>query len=282
MTKAVKFEFFEIGPYNPELAEVLENNLIDNCTSLTHRSHKLRLENYRVTEEGYHIGTAVHINTISLPPKVHSELPGLSTLGLADKEGVGSLTSFLIDPARHLLVLQRNNNGIRQGSFVHLVDSLTGLDIELKTLVTKDTLQKLNGFNYVSQIIIGIAQPQSAAAYDNTTYKKAGELAEEYYAEGITMVLKLGRRPKPNDVIGAIKAKVKGIPRSDEKLERLIVKGKNFDDEKTAPLDLLKDRLVVELDVPLEDRELKVHHLESAVLQAFQSKQDELELYTVY
>ncbi|MTI95375.1 MAG: hypothetical protein FH749_07785 [Firmicutes bacterium] len=278
-SKAVTFEFFQlVSPNGADIGNVFQR-LSRSQSTVTYRRYKIRLENYTVDEDGYHIGTGALVNAIALPPKAKINNPGIQPLGLADDEGVASLTSFLFAPENNTLVIQRNNNGMRIGSFLHLVQTVTGQTLEANMYLARDTIAKLNRFNSITNILLKVVQPRSPEAYEHTSLKSASQMAGDYNAKSITVTLSMGRTRHTHDILNNIFAKIRSIPREEQTIERLVVSGRENDDDVLYPLDLLKDRLKVVIDVSLEDRELKMHSLEEAVKLAYLAKQEDMAYY---
>lgn len=65
----------------------------------------------------------------------------------------------------------------------------------------------------------------------------------------------------------------------DVTVESLVIRGREFDDEKVAPLDLIKQRLVATISVPIRGRELAAADLEHAAHAAFETKDSVLRRY---
>lgn len=65
----------------------------------------------------------------------------------------------------------------------------------------------------------------------------------------------------------------------DAEIESLMIRGKEFDDEKVLPLDLLRQRLVATIPVDIRGRELNSEDLEHAAHAVFEDKERTLRNY---
>lgn len=285
-TKKIKFDFFSIeAPDNTDIVQAIDNTVPGNIGyPVKYKGNYVRFENYRC-QGTLRIGCVSKLNMDDLPSKARVTQPGVEPLNLADDEGVASLTSFVISPQFNVLVLQRNFQGVRAGSFVHLLESLTNISgIGLNLIFEVDALQKLNRMNYFSKYILKIANPSSPEDYREVSVKEAAKLAR--YFDARTVKFELGIGPGPSKGFLAINSvkesiiKILKIADTDNlNLESLIIRGKEFDDEKMSTLDLLKQRLVYEADVPFLNRTIPPTELERAAWEAFEKKEMDLARY---
>jgi hypothetical protein len=287
-TKKIKFDYFKMEIPNSitNLQQILDTNL--QCqigTLVKYREYQLRLESYR--EEGnIRIGTVDKINLHTLPPKVNINVPGvISDLGLQNNEGVANLTSFVIDPNLHVVVLQRNSQGVRAGSFVHLLENLLNQsNIGLNIMLERDVINKLNKMRYFSKFIVRIASPNTAQDFEDLGVRDSARLAQYYNARDLQLQFGIGTGSNSGPLaLQRVKDTVNSLlnANANVQVDSLIIRGKEFEDEKITPLDLIKQRITFEIDVPVTNRMLAIDNLERAVWQAYETNFEELEHYQI-
>lgn len=283
--KKVKFDFYTIDvPENTDLLTVLDASLpVNVAKAIKYKDQYIRLENYRI-EGNIRIGSITKINIESLPSKVKINKPGIQDLGLEEDEGVASLTSFVLIPHYRSLVLQRNQQGVRAGSFVHLLEHLTSISgFGLNIMLERTILNKLNRMQYFSKFKMKIANPLVPADYNELSVKEAATLARHYNARNVTLELGIGTGSNRSPLyVQKVKETINTLLRRDNTgpvVESLIVRGKEFDDDKIEALDLIKQRLISEIDIPLTGRTFSQENLERAAWSAYKEKKDEIEHY---
>ncbi|MGB9661919.1 MAG: DUF6731 family protein [Moorellaceae bacterium] len=289
--KEVKYDFFSIEipesvlPPGKKLVDVLDLSLPNQIARpIKYKDQYIRLESYRI-DNFIRVGSATKITMEGLPSKVDIQKPGLQGLGLKQSEGVASLTSFVIAPQYNALILQRNNQGVRAGSFVHLIETLTGLsDITLNLMLDQYVTQKLNRMQFISKFLVRISNPITPEAYRDTSAKEAARLSRHYNASSVKIELSIGQGPRKLPLsIDAVKQSIRSLLRMNEAgevaVESLVIRGKGFDDEKITPLDLIKERITCSIDVATRGREFPQEELERAAYAAFLAKENELKAY---
>lgn len=284
-TKKVMFDCFsiELPTTVTDIQNILDTVLPTKIgTLIRYKGFYLRLESYRM-EGNIRIGSATKINTLTLPSKANIRVPGVQSLGLADDEGVANLTAFVIDPVNLAVVMQRNSQGVRAGSFVHLLENLLGIsDIGLNIMLETDVVNKLNRMQFFSKFTVRIANPTAPQNYEDVAVRESAQIAQYYNARDIKLELGIGSGQNRGPLaIQRIKATINKLlnAREETKLQSLVVRGKENDDDRIEPLDLIQQRLSCEIDVPITSRSLQQDMLERAVWQAYEINQQEIVNY---
>lgn len=281
-TKTVKFDFFTIDNVDVnDLVSKLDQVLISK--PVKYKGYYGRIENYN-TGESNRVGLAAKLKMDEVPYIASLTQPGLQNINLKDDEGVANISSFVIVPEYRVLVLQRNYYGVRAGMMLHILESLTSITgIEFNIMIDKTTLDKLNRMQVFSRFTFKVANPTNPNAYKNMPVKQAALLAEHYQARNVKMELSMGQERKQFMSVDAVKESARRLLKQSKDnevaLQSLVIKGKEFDDEKMSTLDLIQQRMVAEVDIPLTNRTLSKDDLERAARQAFDLKVKDLADY---
>lgn len=284
-TRIVKFDFFSVEvPEGVNLWDALDR-VLPSTKAVKHGGQPVRIESYSQHLD-LRVGTATKIKMEDLPYKASLREPGIASLDLNEDEGVTSPTSFVFAPKYSVLVLQRNpNTCVRAGAFLHLIESLTGLsDIALNIMLEPDAVAKLQRMNVISSFLVRVASPLDKDTYEDEAVTSTARLARYYAARTVKLELGLGAgKHKEGLAARAVRASalrfLKLKTEESVQVENLIIKGKEFDDEKMAPLDLIKQRIVAQVEVPLRGREFSPADLEAAAIRAYNEKEEVIRKY---
>jgi len=281
-TKLVKFDFFTIDNIDVnDLVNKLDRALISK--PVKHQGYFGRIESY-TTDDSIRIGLAAKLRMDEVPYIASITEPGLHNINLKDDEGVANISSFIIAPEYRVLVLQRSYYGVRAGLMLHMLESLTGSSgIELNIMIDTKTLEKLNKMQVFSRFTFKVANPTNPNAYKNMPVKQAALLADHYQARNVKMELSMGSERKQFMSVDAVKESARSLLKlskdNEVSLQNLVIRGKEFKDDNMSTLDLIQQRLVSEIKIPLTSRTLSKDDLERAVHQAYNAKIKDLANY---
>jgi hypothetical protein len=290
MKKNVKFDFFKIRTPNiTSLIKNFEDSLENGCSKpVKYYDQYVRVEScstYSAMGPTLKIGTTTKLRIDELPFLATISQPGLTELDLEDDEALANISAYAICPDFEILVLQRSFNGVRAGSYVHLIASITGIDeIELLPMIDADIINKLSRMQIISKFIMRVANPTSPDSYNELSVDQAANLASHYDANTVKIELGIGNNRKifmnAGRIIDTAKSLLNKNDNNQLRVESLIIRGKEFDDKKMSTLDLITKRLFYSEDIELTNRIIARDNLENAVLRAFSEKLTILKDYT--
>lgn len=283
-TKKVKFDFYRFDYENKNELWNKMDSLLPKHDIVRYRGQPIRMQNYKILGDE-RIGSATKIRMTELPLKANINAPDLDKLELNDDEGITNITAFVIIPKYSTLILQRNQQGVRAGSFIHLLESLIDIsDISLDVMLEPDVISKLEKMTAIRTYTLRVTSPIDKDTYEEMSVNKTAELAKHYGGRSIKVEIGMGQgNPKESLLIDKVKQSAKSIlkMKSDEQVqvESLIIRGKDFDDEKINPLDLIEQRITCEVEVPISGREYLQNELEGAASRAYNEKKEVIEKY---
>ncbi len=289
--KKVKFDFYQLifpDDFQDNLAVLLDHTFpADVGKSAKDSGQYIRLESYkRHTQVRY--GVISKFNIDVLPPKACITKPGLESLGLNDDEGVANLTGYLIAPKYNVVILQRSQQGVRTGSFLHMLEKITGLrGLELSIILEPDVIAKFNKMQMISKFVYKVSNPQLPIDFKEMSIEHASNISRTYNARNVSIELSMGIGKKTSPLSKQeISRTVRNLLRINKSADQsvpeiysLTVRGKENEDEKIEPLDLLKGRLYNEVEIGIIDRGIPQSALENAALASYDSKEEDLEHY---
>ncbi|MCL5046050.1 MAG: hypothetical protein M1598_04570 [Actinobacteria bacterium] len=110
-------------------------------------------------------------------------------------------------------------------------------------------------------------------------------MAGHYDARVLTIEVSVGGKKKEAlskpGVLGTISHFMRRHAENPESVRKLIVLGKDYDEESSRPLDLLSERIVAEAEIPLEGRMLSPRALRYSIVAALMEKAQELKNYPI-
>ncbi|HEY3367833.1 MAG TPA: DUF6731 family protein [Symbiobacteriaceae bacterium] len=281
MPTTLKFEFLELVPPKgmKDPYDRVVQALRRVSKPVTVEGVPLRVETCHEAAQ-YIYGSASRVDLTNLPMVISPTTPGMKGLGIREDEGLGRPTSFLVTKrgGKILLVLHRNGNGLRIGGFLDLLQQLDGGEsFEAVPIILTDKLQQVLKWSVYRRLEVRIANPSNREAYDSTTMKAAANLTADTDARAISIVMSMGRARKGTLSIQAIRSAVSEFVRPKSgTVEALVISGAESEDHRADTIDLLRYRLIQEIEVPGHLRTLEVDILEAAVQQANIKAENEL------
>ncbi len=232
-------------------------------------------------------GDLVRLRMSALPAK--GDLDGaLTDIDFDEEEGLAEQTAFLFDPKTQVLLLQRNRSGVGGNTFARYFEEKGEVPeaIVLSPIIKGKTLQRLSKFQQIRKVQIGIARPHEAAKLADsggpTSMHRYLKTLEHLQAPRMDIEVSVGRQTDGMSFNGAVDfvKNAMGLQTGDDgDVIRILVDGKNEDDE-TETLDILKDRIIYQVQVdPDGRRRLKYSVRRNAMLKAWNDRQDEIQLY---
>jgi hypothetical protein len=286
-TKLVRFDFFQV--------EVVEDGVtFDSILSTARGLGKGRPRTKTVNGYPVHlhqisqskaptVGELIKIRMDQLPPR--ATLTGaLNDLDLAANEGLGEETAFSYYPGYSLLLLQRNFYGVSASSFAGYFGVLSGKTLVLNPVLEPGALAKLNSIADVRNFDVAVAGVTNAktlrAEYPDAGVKEFMDVLDTFNAPSLHVSLSMEHQRGSMDT-GRVRATARKLIeiRSDKRarVKKVQVTGKTSDDEMML-VDLIKDRMIEEADVVLNNKRRLAYSSRTAALErAFKTRETQLQ-----
>lgn len=288
--KTVYYDFYSID-YDDyqKLEQALEVDMTPQIKKwFNYKYQKIRLESWEYNDtDDIYLGISSKLDLGELPLKGDTSPADLTELGLSENEGIASVTAFAIIPRYRTLILQRNKNGVRAGSFLNLLCVLTKIpDLELSIMLDQEALRRMNRMKKFSLFSFKMANPSGLdlTVYDDKSVKESATLAGHYQSQTIKVELGMGRYPGDNTMLPEkIKRSVRNLLKLKNENESLVhsivIKGKEVDDDKLEHLNLIERKLKNEVKIELRNRILPPDELKNAAWQSYTVKKQEVQGY---
>jgi hypothetical protein len=286
--KPVTFDFYSLD-YDDY--KRLNKQLEKDKSSLLGKWYKYKYQNVRLEsweykeQDNIYIGYCSKLNTKELPLKGSLTDRDLTELGLADHEGTASVTAFALIPGYKTLILQRNANGVKAGSFLYLLGIITGInDLELSIMIDSDALRRLNKMKKFTTFKYKIANPTDASNYAEKSVKEAATLANHYQSRTVAVELSMGQFAGEGTmafqkIIESVRNLLKLKSSNDQLVQSIYIKGKETDDDTLEPLELIQRKLTQEEKMELKHRFIPPEDLMQAVYKVYNDKRKEISAY---
>lgn len=288
MQKKVVIDFYKVlMPADaPCTFEGMIENFMREVTALSERHVKISGNYIRLHDfqKRFHVytGSMIKLRMDDIPQK--GGLSGvLDDLPLGDDEGLADQTFFLYSPKYKILLYQRTNSGVRVSSFLHYLEKVTSIGpIELSPVLETDAVRKLTRMNLIRKFQFKFASPTNPAILSaaGPSIGSAVEMMHEQGAGHIEIVLSVGRSRRGTLALQAVKnyaLNLLKISKEDtDTVEKLIVTGKELEDETSEPLDLLRHRMREQFSVTLKDRKIPADECLNGMIQSYDKREPDL------
>jgi len=247
---SINIDFF--GIIEPEITLESVFETIQN-TPIPDRTKRIGKEyasiNHLFLDAGYWLGTIVKIRMNEIPKRAN--LNGeVDDFVLAENEGVGEEASFIYDPRTRVIAMQYNHYGTKSGAFREyiskfLVDNPN--QFELSPVLTRDALARMAHQNFIKRIEFKFAVPTNTNIFvnpDDSTQAlinilratNGGKISLELQSDSLERNSSLNTNP--------IRRIIQTLLSNREQVSVLKIYGKEEEDERVLPIDLLHDRMV--------------------------------------
>jgi hypothetical protein len=288
-TKHVTFDFFSIDSSDYDKFNIaLEKDKSKYVKRwIKYKNQFVRLEqwDYKDVDDLY-VGYCSKLKIDEVDLKGSLTDIELGDLGLTDDEGIAKVTSFAIIPSHRTLILQRTHDGVRAGSFLHLLCNVTRInDLELSVMIDQDALKKLKKMNKITSFVFKVANPTMYENYKDTTLKEASALSQHYQSRFVKIDMGMGRGDRDTTMsIEHVKQSARNLLRlkseNDFSVQSIMIKGKETDDDSLMPLDLINRKLIHKETLELKNRIIPPDDLITAAWKAYNEKKEEVINYS--
>jgi len=288
-TKKVRFDFWQVCP--DEIGRQFRQAVLSGNFGTT-GDERLEGSYYRLVEVDFSqrpiLGSAIKIHMDNIPRKTRIGERDTEPLGLDEREGIVGETFFLYSPDYDTLISQRNRQGVAPGALAFLLEKTSGVQgINLLPIFELEWRRRLERMQVFRRLEMKVATPTAGAdTYQNWGAKTAALLGEHYKGRTVEIKISVGRKRKEvslsaakvRETILSLCGRRAGEGKGPE-VKRLLVTGRTGEDEPLETLDILKERLVAEADVPLLNRELCRRSLRTAIRRTYTEHETELQRY---
>jgi len=293
MSKTLTFDFYEVEVSNSGgrsfqdlLQQVHNTSPSDSSRVVTYGSTPIRLQNTSFSAAHYWLVEMIKIRMDNVPIK--ASLDGeTEAIELEDDEGIGEETIFLFDVPTGILTLQRNRYGVSASTLAfYFEQAAEGASITLMPVLEGEALKKVEAMQTFRSFEFRVAAPKNMGMLKGVDkgVRAMMELTQQYEAPHILVQLSMGRGNRLGTLSGMVIHEAKRLLSYNQAdanvVERLVVTGKSEGGE-TKVIDLLNHRMVEKVAIQTQDdRRLLAPEREHAVLNAWQTRRDEI--YTLY
>lgn len=247
---SINIDFF--GVIEPEIT--LESVLgIIESTSIPERTKRVGKEyasiNHLFLDAGYWFGTILKIRMYELPKRAN--LDGVvDDFILADNEGVGEEASFIYDPRTKVIAIQYNHYGTKSGALREYISRFLGNNnnqFELSPVLTRDALVRMHHQNIIKRLEVKFAVPTNTNAFANPDDSTQALINIMRATNGGKIKFEL----QPDNLehnsslsTNRVRRIIQTLLSNREQVSVLKLYGKEDEDGRVLPIDLLHDRMV--------------------------------------
>lgn len=275
-TKNVTIDFFNIVNVSVGQLQSLLEFSIGNRPPINYRNSLYRFHSYNIVRLAGNqciVGSAIKIITQGIPQKAKLSEPVISDFELEVDEGVGIVTSFLIDPSSNRLLLQRSGMGVRSGAFLNLLDHVCKLpNLELEALLDVDANSRFRRMQTINSYTVRFATPTNPELYEGLSAEYIAKNSTKFGSSKCEIKYTIQTEKRIlRDIIQSLKEDALGMVEIGA--EKAKVTGKeNIDDERSIVLDLISERLKSIVPVHFRGRSLHFEDLEAALTNVYMEK----------
>lgn len=290
MERNMKIDYYQVVlPSNEsrtfaDLLELLMQTPNDETRNRDYQGVPIRLQKIRKVNAVW-FGDMVKIRMDGIPPK--TKLTGhQEDIDLDDDEGLGEETAFLFDTRTGILVFQRNKFAVSATAFSHYFVIMCGVaDVEFRPALRSDAMARLQTFTHHRKLEIGIAGLNNLQLFRGAGkgVEALVDLSSEFQAPSISLTVSMGHNKGTLAKVKACVSSLVEIFRQEEgvgpiPVTKILVSGKEGEDQPTEIIDLLEDRMVDVEKVDLgRDHEASRNARLGALQNAFLKRKAELE-----
>lgn len=177
-------------------------------------------------------------------------------LVLTDHQGLGEPTAFLYHPGTRVVMIHRSREGVPLPSILRYLQEKDPQHqkLQLDPLLREDALERLNGLRRIKQMRVKLAGV-SPGLFNKpgTTMRAYREMAEELRAPQILIELSMGNQRKGSISVDKCVAWAKELldmqTTDTAEVQDLTITGETDGNTNVVPLDLLEERIRVQVDL---------------------------------
>lgn len=287
MGKIINIDFYRVSVLND--LSLRFNDLIEDVAALPNDDQRnlfikdapIRLQSCDQRTDSI-TADMVRIRMNALPAK--ASLSGtISPFDLDDDEGIGEETAFYYNIPRRIAVIQRNKFGVTAPQIAHYFTVKTGLGtLVFDPIFETGTMTRYASMQNVRKFEVAIAGKQNPQIFNalQAGLSSTVDIIQAMNAPCVDITISMGYE-KGSLATRAVKAVADALLSiaidAPDQVKKIKITGSSNEEEQSALLNLLEDRMFEPLDVPEDDnRRLSYQSRISAVRQAWQRRRDEL------
>lgn len=286
MGKDAKIDFYQVEIPEDDISfDYIINQYIKIKFELSKRSFKVRDHYIRLHdaffEDGLYFGRFVKIRMDNLPEEAGLD-GSLEDLGLGENRGLGESSFFLYSPKLNVLLFHRNSHGIRASGVAYYFEKITDVHtIEFIPIIEPDIMAKLLRMKIMREFRFKLAQPQNASFLQSSDVSLGSALGimHEHGAANIAITLSMGQEKgtlSAETVKNWAKALMKIRSKKEEQVQTLLIRGKEYTDEKIEPIDLIQHRMVKSIPLPISNRRIYAKDMYEGLKKLYHNERNNL------
>lgn len=177
----------------------------------------------------------------------------IADLALNENQGLIHPKCFLFDKDINFLVFESGNIGISFNTFCEFFESANGVELESSIVLDPEKLRKYRRLDFFSSFEVKIAKVKNGTIFeDQMAVTDAINLSSETNCN--KLLIKLQASKNKSLTKDKIREYIRFYSRYKEsnEVQKLIVSGREEDDEKNTRIDLIKNRFKLEIETKLK------------------------------
>ncbi len=288
MPKTMTVDFFRV--VMPKDAGITFHKLIDQINNLpddenrnyTRNDTPIRLSRVEI-KKNFRQGDMVRIRMDDLPP-VHSLNGDTELLDLEDDQGLGEETAFRYYPAYRVLLLQRNRKSVTVSALLRYFEEMGDIDdsIYIEPILESDTLKRLSDMTDIRRFEIGFAGLDKSDILNNMGHGVGtiADLSDKFRSPSITVTLSMGYQKSGSldkkSVISSIKELLSLSSNNYSTIRKIKAGGREEFGGDIDVLNLLKDRMMEQIDLPSSGRSILYEDRTEGLKSAWRRRRKEI------
>ena len=210
-------------------------------------------------------GGLVYLNFITFefagPGRVRQGQPAVP-ISMRNDESFSPETAILFDPNHDLAYVESTQTGMSPGVIARycMKFAAVGTTYSLVPRVDDDSEGRARRFSSVKTIEMRVRMGPSSGSDREAGIHALQALGGDYQAEYINLEIKAGRRKADTLHMGMVRGVIDALRWNRASMPKLVVTGKEDEDDKLEPIDLIQHREQRRVDLGIDGRTRKVPH----------------------
>jgi len=254
-TKKINFDLFELSIKNNDslTVESLFKLSSDKYNPLVKENGLITLGAPIKKSGSIYTGYLIHTQMYDIPPAFDIKKHKLSKLNLNDDQGLAHTKSFLFDSEINVVLFEAGMHGVTFNSFCEFFETTSKVELESAIVIDPSKMQKYKRLDLINTFEVSIARVKNGTIFQGEeAISDIIKLAEESNSKKIYYKLQSNRKDTLN--VGLIRNLVNIFSRYKEnnEIKKLVVSGREGDEDKNTHIDLIVNRLKLEIETSLK------------------------------
>lgn len=228
-------------------------------------------------------GEMIRIRLDEVPLRASLSVGSIGPFDLEEDEGLGEETAFIYNVPMRVLVIQRNRFGVSPSKLAYYLKKKGNINgfIFFDPILQAEAFQRVSRMSVIRSFDIRVAGVENYQDFRDMglSGNALANLMEGFHAPNVSVSVSMGRSPG-SIIKGQLIADIRGALRlaGTNKVKKIRVTGKEDDLSEVEIIDILKDRMVEILTVPLDtNRRLSFDGRIASLREALRRRYAELE-----